>query len=49
VIRDVQSRDDLAAPILDTDGRRFLSLKYAEAGRSEPLRLIRNLKAALRE
>jgi Tol biopolymer transport system component len=49
VIRDDPSRSDLAGPVIATDGKRFLALRYAEAGAPEPLRLIRNWKKTLHE
>jgi len=48
VIRD-DAALNLAGPILATDGKRFLTLRYAEAGGEEPLRLIRNWRQTLQE
>ena len=49
LIRRDSARSDLAGPIVATDGKRFLALRYAETGTPEPLRLIRNWKKALQE
>jgi Tol biopolymer transport system component len=49
VIRDDPSHSELAGPIVGTDGKRFLALRFAEAGSPEPLRLIRNWKQTLQE
>ncbi len=49
VLKDVSTRSGLAGPIVATDGKRFLALRYAEAGNPEPLRLIRNWQKTLQE
>jgi eukaryotic-like serine/threonine-protein kinase len=43
------TRSELAGPIVATDGKRFLALRYTEAGNPEPLRLIRNWKKTIQE
>ena len=51
--RDSRLDRDVAIKILPaglaTDGMRFLTLRYAEAGTEEPLRLVRNWKSTLQE
>ena len=47
VVRDEGSLPELASSFAATDGKRFLALRYAEAGASEPLRLVRSWKQNL--
>jgi Tol biopolymer transport system component len=49
VLKDDPARSELAGPVVATDGKRFLALRYAEAGNPEPLRLIRNWKKTIQE
>jgi len=49
VLKEDSAHPDLAGPIVATDGKRFLALRYAEAGNPEPLRLIRNWRQTLQE
>jgi Tol biopolymer transport system component len=46
-LKDDAARSEAAGPVVATDGKRFLALRYAEAGAPEPLRLIRNWKKLL--